>query len=245
MKPKWDRSKGRPEPIQALNRVIENENGEPLVHLSEAGDRVVIYREQVIPFLRKRVVEMLKVASQSLPDGMKFGVIDAWRPFERQVRIYRFMLDCAHEVWPNLDYAQVRRKVCRWVAPVDQKAPPGHCTGAAVDIFLLDRHRKEVDVCKPFGRFQAAPTYTLGLCPEAERNRMAMVNAMLDAGFSNCRDEWWHYSFGDAGWAVRTGRDECIYGLAELPAHEFEEQERIWLEAMKDRKNPFKEVAPD
>jgi D-alanyl-D-alanine dipeptidase len=40
---------------------------------------------------------------------------------------------------------------------------------------------------------------------------------MLSVGFSNCEDEYWHYSFGDAAWAVRTGADHCVYGLIEPP----------------------------
>jgi len=70
---------------------------------------------------------------------------------------------------------------------------------------------------------------------------MLLVETMLEAGFSNCRDEWWHYSYGDAGWAVRTGRDSCIYGMIELDPSLYDEQEKLWLETFKDRKNPFLE----
>jgi len=105
----------------------------------------------------------------------------------------------------------------RFFAPVDQKAPPGHCTGGAVDVQLLGPGGKPLDVTSPFTGWQAAPTWIEGLTPEAKRNRMILVEAMLGAGFSNCRDEFWHYSYGDAAWAVRVGADYCIYGLAELP----------------------------
>jgi zinc D-Ala-D-Ala dipeptidase len=96
-----------------------------------------------------------------------------------------------------------------------------------------------VDVSKPFGRLEGAPTYVYDLEPEARALRMLLVEAMLKVGFSNCRDEWWHYSYGDAGWAVRTGRKECAYGLAELPMEEYLEQEKLWLEEYAERKNPF------
>jgi D-alanyl-D-alanine dipeptidase len=46
---------------------------------------------------------------------------------------------------------------------------------------------------------------------------MLMVQAMLGAGFSNCRDEYWHYSYGDSAWAVRVGSRECSYGLVKPP----------------------------
>lgn len=239
MKSKWDRTKGRPEPIQALNKVLELENGEPLVALSEVAPSLIILREQVIPYLRKSVAEMAERAAQSLPEGYCFGVIDAWRPFQRQERIYAFMTQCALEVWPDMDFAQLRRRVNKWVAPPDQKAPPGHCTGAAVDIFLCDSEGAILDVWSPFTRFSAAPTYSLGLDEEAEFNRSLLVESMLSAGFSNCRDEWWHYSYGDAGYAVRMGEDSCIYGLIELPPEMYSRQEELWLEHIKKHSNPF------
>ncbi len=241
MTTRWDRNKGKPEPIRLLNRILESENGEPLAALADAAPSVIIHREQVIPYLRKTVAEMLEEAAQRLLPGYKLAVIDAWRPFDRQKRIYEWMTACALEVWPDMPYAQLKRKVNRWVAPIDQKAPPGHCTGGAVDVFLLEPNGEQADVWSPFTRFTAASTYTYGLTPEAQANRTMMVEAMLSVGFSNCRDEWWHYSYGDAGWAVRTGHDTCSYGLIDLPPGMYEIQERIWLEAHKERTNPFLE----
>lgn len=236
---KWDRTKGRPEPIRALNLVYERENHEPLVALSEVCPQVLMVRDQVIPYLRKRVAEMLGEAANRLPASWRLGVIDAWRPIERQRRIYEFVTKSAIEAFGEMPHAQLRRKVCRWVAPVDQKAPPGHCTGAAVDVWLVNEVGEQVDVCSPYTRFQAAPTYTLGLSPEAEFARNTLRDAMLEVGFSNCRDEWWHYSYGDAGWAVRMGMNECCYGLAKLDPDLYRRQEELWLEAMKERTNPF------
>lgn len=224
-----------------LNLIREEDNGEPLVSLLEVAPSVIIHRPQVIPYLRKRVAEMLEEAAQTLPAGYKYAVIDAWRPFDRQVRIYEWMTRCALEVWPDLPYAQLKRKVNRWVAPIDQAAPPGHCTGAAVDVFLMKPDGEQADVWSPFTRFTSAPTYSLGLSDEAVHNRRMMVEAMLMAGFSNCRDEWWHYSYGDAGWAVRMGLDTCMYGKADLDPALYEEQERIWEEKQKSRPNPFLE----
>jgi D-alanyl-D-alanine dipeptidase len=237
---RWDRNKGRPEPIRALNRVREVECGEPLVDLRSAAPSVTIARPQTIPWCRATVAEMAERAARSLPPGVRLAVTDAWRPIDRQRRIYEWLTQCALEVWPDLTHSALRRKINRWVAPVDQKAPPGHCTGAALDVILIDDQNEPIDVFSPYDRFKAAPTYTLGLDPEARRNRDLLVEAMLAAGFSNCRDEWWHYSFGDAGWAVRLGFDECRYGLILLPRSEYEEQERIWIEEMKSRPNPFR-----
>jgi D-alanyl-D-alanine dipeptidase len=236
---KWDRTKGRPEPIRLLNLVKECENGEPLVNICEFAPSIKILRPQVIPYVRRTVAEMCERAAQALPNGFHLGLVEGWRPIERQQRIYDFLWNAAVETFPNRDRAALRRTVCRWVAPTDQKAPPGHCTGAAVDVWLVDERGENIDVTSPYDRFQAAPTYALGLSETAERNRMILVDTMLAAGFSNCRDEWWHYSYGDAGWAVRMAQPTCIYGLAKRPKELYEALELEHIESMKERVNPF------
>ncbi len=236
---KWDRSQGRPEPIRALNKVIERENGEPLVHISEAAPSIRLYRPQVIPYVRLTVARMCEAAAQQLPRGFHLALVEGWRPVQRQQRIYDFMWRAAQEAYPHRGDHSLRRTVCRWVAPTDQKAPPGHCTGAAVDVWLIDEQSEPIDVTSPYDRFHAAPTYSLGLSEQATANRAVLVQAMMGAGFSNCRDEWWHYSFGDAGWAVRMGLGECFYGLATLEHELYEELEKLHEESMKLRQNPF------
>lgn len=238
---KWDRSKGRPEPIHLLNKIKEIENGDPLVEITSGAPKILILRDAVIPYLRKQVVAMLHEASEKLPHGYQIGVIDAWRPMQRQIRIYEWMWDMLEEYRPGLSFATKRRMVCRFVAPTDQKAPPGHTTGAAVDVNLVDPNGKIVDVWSPYTRLGAAPTYVYGLTPEAEKARMILVDTLLSVGFSNCRDEWWHYSYGDAGWAVRLDKPECYYGKIDLAPELYEAQEREWLERFKERENPFLE----
>lgn len=236
---RWDRSKGRPEPIRALNRIPERENGEPLVDMRIVAPSIRLIRPAVIPFCRQTVAEMAERAARLLPTGYHLGLVEAWRPIERQQRIYDFMWRCAEEAYPHRDRVALRRTVCRWVAPTDQKAPPGHCTGAALDVWLVDDEGEVIDVTSPYDRFKAAPTYTVGLSEEAQRNRDILVEAMLSVGFSNCRDEWWHYSFGDAGWAVRLDQAECFYGLARMDPDLYADSERLNIESFKDRPNPF------
>ncbi len=238
---KWDRSKGRPEPIAALNRVVEKDNGEPLVDIRKVAPKVKIFREATIPYVRESVAAKMKRAATELPRGYFLSLTEGWRPLERQRLIYEFMTRSLLEIKPQLDRATLRRTINRWVAPVDQKAPPGHCTGAAVDVYLVDKDNEPYDVTSPFTRFGSGPTYLFGLTETAQKNRMLLVETMLAAGFSNCRDEWWHYSYGDAGWAVRTGRKRCFYGLAELPEELYREQQRLWVIERRKRKNPFRD----
>jgi len=208
---------GTPEPIAALNRVriveyaVPFAEREPLVDLRLFCPDVVI-RDNVCPYLRKRAAERLNLAQASLPSGYKLKVRSAQRTLSAQ----RFGWDNYHkklrEEHPEWSYATLRRMTNKYFAPYDQPAPPGHCTGGAVDVGLIAPDGAELDLIAPTTGWQAAATWSDKISPETKANRMLMVNAMLGAGFSNCRDEYWHYSYGDSGWAVRVGASECPYG---------------------------------
>ncbi|MEQ1823088.1 MAG: M15 family metallopeptidase [Fimbriimonadaceae bacterium] len=238
MKP-FDRSKGRPEPVSALDRIREIENGDPLVELRVVAPDVVIVRETTIPVVRGRVAEMAQQVALSLPAGVKLGVTDAWRPLKRQQLIYEFMTKCAQEAYPDRIGPALTRTVNRWVAPTGRVAPPGHCTGAAIDVVLIGTDGEHLDMSSPFDRIEGGPTFVYGLSEAARNNRMLLYGAMISAGFSNCRDEWWHYSFGDAGWAVRLGLQECCYGLIEYSQENYQTQQEKWEKAIAERANPF------
>lgn len=236
---KFDRSKGRPEPVRELDRIIERENGEPLVEMAVAAPSVVVVRDTTIPVVRARVAEMVELVAQKLPAGIRIGVTDAWRPLLRQELIYEFMTRSAREAFPGRDGPALRRTVNRWVAPPGRRAPPGHCTGAAVDVVLIGEDGEYLDMSSPYDRIQGGPTFVYGLTPTAQKNRLLLYDAMTSVGFSNCRDEWWHYSYGDAGWAVRLGLHACFYGLIEYPLERYADQQTRWEKAIAERPNPF------
>lgn len=207
---------GTPEPIAALNRVRLEESGEPLVDLRRHCPGVRVSRK-CLPFLRAGVADMLSRAQESLPTGWRLWVRTALRTLDMQREMYDRNFEALRQKHPDWSYAALRRSTNRFFAPYDQPAPPGHCTGAAVDVNLVTPGNRPADMVSPFKGWEAAPTWTTGLSETALRHRAILWEAMVGAGFSNCRDEHWHYSYGDAAWAVRTGHKTCIYGLIEPP----------------------------
>ncbi len=213
---------GSPEPIAALNRVRISEYAlpwperEPLVDIRSYCPGL-IFAERICPYLRLRVANMLNCAHASLPHGFRFRVGTALRTLAMQKggwdRYFERMRE-EHPAWP---LSALRRATNKFFAPYDQKAPPGHCTGGAVDVVLVDQEDKPIDVTAPTQGWEAAYTWSEMLAPESRSNRMVMVEAMLAAGFSNCRDEYWHYSWGDSAWAVRVGEHACPYGWSHPP----------------------------
>lgn len=213
---------GSPEPIAALNRIRIHERTlpwdlrEPLVDIRTHCPEVAI-RPDCCPYLRRTVAEMLNRAQDSLPHGLRLRVHSALRSLAAQKAGwdgYSQQLKEKHPAWP---LSTLRRAANRYFAPYDQKAPPGHCTGGALDVALLDTSGTVLDMTSPTVGWEGAATWTDRISAEASANRICMVEAMLGAGFSNCRDEFWHYSYGDSAWAVRTGETECPYDVAYAP----------------------------
>lgn len=217
---------GVAEPIAALNRVRLIECGEPLVNLGLVIPDFKVLRTSAIPWARAGVVERLAAARRAIAP-YDIGLREAWRSLERQKFIYDHYFN---SLSPQISFATRRRLANRFFAPYDQKAPPGHSTGAAIDVWLLDERGEPIPLDGPGRRFKSAPTFSAKLPAAIREKRLVLHDAMTSAGFTNCRDEWWHYSFGDAGWAVRCASPECIYGSLQPPLEEYEEKDRAFFE---------------
>lgn len=213
---------GSPEPIAALNRVrileyaLPWREREPLVDIRIACPEIAI-TGWVCPYLRRTVAQMLNAVQASLPPGYRLKVFSAARTLSMQQHGWDNFNKRLREEHPNWPLSALRRATNRYFAPYDQKAPPGHCTGGAVDVGLLDPEGNALDMTAPTKGWEAAYTWSDKISPDSKANRMLMVEAMLGAGFSNCRDEFWHYSWGDSAWAVRVGEKVCPYGWTYPP----------------------------
>lgn len=236
---------GVAEPMTALDKVKIIENNEPLIDLRIACPLVMFPAdagtpEGMKPFLRKTAAEMLDLASRKLLDeGFRLFALSAWRSFERQKELWKQHYELHKKFHPNWPESQLRRAANKYAAPVDHYAPPGHCTGGAIDVVLQKPDGNFVDILPDCGKdttgirvkdrvfenlslkevtdWTMAATWSEKTPPGAKKLRMLLLETMLGVGFSNCRDEYWHFSFGDSGWAVRVGATKCPYGVAELP----------------------------
>ena len=213
------------ESIARLRAIRIEECGEPMVDLLEHCPGLRFRGEHprfdvpVGHWARKTVADMLRHAMEGLPDGLILEVLDAFRPLSVQRRTYNYLLDELRAEHPDWSHATLIRYANRFVAPPHAKTPPPHSTGGAIDVRLLRPDGDPLEMNAPFdaGR-QAAPTYAKGLSDEARRNRDTLIRAMSSAGFTNYLGEWWHWTYGEPGWALRTGRDTAIYGpLEDIP----------------------------
>jgi len=196
------------------------------------------YGADACPFrLRQGVIERLLEAQQLLQErspGCRLAIFDAWRP----LAVQRFMV--AHAIaeecqrrgvdphQPSAEFEAVEQEVGRFWAPPsdDPAAPPPHSTGAAVDLTLAGPNGEPLDLGSPIDAIGAVsePDYFAGVARDASdpelRNQAALFNqrrdllaaVMLEAGFAQHPNEWWHFSHGDQLWAWRTGNKQATYG---------------------------------
>ena len=98
-------------------------------------------------------------------------------------------------------------------APPDDPCPPPHTTGGAVDLCLIRVPSREVlDMTSPLEWDEtSAPTRLPGLSSEAQANRDLLIQTLEATGLTNYAGEWWHWSYGDSGWAFRVNAPRALY----------------------------------
>jgi zinc D-Ala-D-Ala dipeptidase len=96
-----------------------------------------------------------------------------------------------------------------------------------VDAHLVDENLKVLDFASPFDLLdpRGAAMDADGLSETAWGNRELLRRAMGGAGFTNYPSEWWHWSYGDQGWAYRGGHFRALYGAIAPPGLAGEEPE--------------------
>ncbi|MEV0282286.1 M15 family metallopeptidase [Streptomyces sp. NPDC050610] len=193
--------------------------GEPLAEIASVPEIELAPRERdeagAYGRVRTGVLERLRSASEMLPDGVKFLVIEGHRSSAEQAQRFARYEDRLRRSGV-LDPADLRRQASAFVSPVEV-AP--HCAGAALDLTLVNADGVELDMGGAVnghrsGDEKYCPLDAPGLSDQARRNRDVLARTMGGAGFVNYPTEWWHWSYGDRYWALINGADSAIYGPA-------------------------------
>jgi len=169
--------------------------------------------------LRKGVIAALLEAQfliEKRNPQWKIRIYDAYRP----VGVQQYMVNYSYNsLVKNLELqeeqlsAQQRQdlwnRVYRiWAAPsLDQKMPPPHSTGGAVDVTIVNQQGVKLDMGGEIDELseRSHPDYYLsdqdGDNQQYHFNRQLLNRAMTNAGFYQHPGEWWHFSLGDQMWA--------------------------------------------
>ena len=211
-----------------LDAVIIEDNGEPLVDFLALcdSDRLIlspthpVFEFPRVHLLRQSVAEMVCRAAHALPAGLRLQIVEGYRPIAVQRAMYRHALQEARKRLPDADDQTIALEAGRYSAPPDAATPPPHLTGGAVDLEIIGPEGARLDFTSPFDLNDMSHTAFAapGISDEARRNRDLLKSVLEPTGLTSYADEWWHWSYGDNGWALRVGAANAIYDKIELPA---------------------------
>ena len=131
-------------------------------------------------YLRRNTAQALVKANKSfIKKGYRIKLFDCYRPLTIQKRMWAIV--------PNPKYV------------ADPAKGSIHNRGGAVDITLVDKNGKELDMGTAFDHFgpEAAHGFA-GVSDQVKKNRALLKKVMKKYGFKSFDSEWWHYNFTGA-----------------------------------------------
>jgi len=154
-------------------------------------------------------------------------IYDSWRPIE--VQSYMFYLAYKSECLKRglkfqsnkmNSYPEMIKEVERfWAYPsIDDKCPPPHSTGGAIDLGIADSSGKLIDMGCDIDNMDisASPEFYKDRKSKEsiiwDDRRSLLKNVMLNSEFAQHPNEWWHFSYGDQLWAWTNQKRKAIYG---------------------------------
>ena len=144
--------------------------------------------------LREEAALALKNAAAAFEkQGLYLLIYDAYRPQRAVDHFVRWAQDVDDvkmkaEFYPTLDKSELFPK--GYIAVYS-----GHSRGMTVDLTLTDRDGTPLDMGGEFDWFAKISSHDYeALTPAQRENRRLLRAGMLEAGFEDYSEEWWHYT---------------------------------------------------
>lgn len=206
---------------QLLQTIEIRENNSPLISLKDSKFNL-IYEPSVQKnyqyLVREAVYKKIGRISKILDEQDKTLIIrSAWRSFAHQKLLWEEKVEFMQREYPKLEMEEIKENVSYFIAPPSKSL---HATGGAVDALIYDLKNDCVmdfgtndglnidlnDKCYPYHPF---------ISSHAKRNRELLINLFEEEDFVVDLKEYWHFDYGNAGWAIAKAKDHTIYGIIE------------------------------
>ncbi|WP_298317598.1 alanine racemase [uncultured Aquimarina sp.] len=191
----------------------------PLISLQDS-DFNLIFEKSIQKnyryLVRKEVYEKIGRISKLLDNqGKKLIIRSAWRSFEHQQKLWDQKADFLKKKYPKKTVEEISKIVSRFIAPQKKST---HSTGGAVDALIYDLRKKCV---LDFGTNDGLHIDLNEKCypkhpdisEEAKKNRKLLMKLFEDEDFVCDHKEYWHFDYGNIGWAVEKYKKYANYGI--------------------------------
>lgn len=145
--------------------------------------------------LKTEAAQALKNAADAFEkQGLYLLIYDAYRPQRAVDHFVRWAKDerdtrMKAEFYPALEKSELFPK-----GYIAERS--GHSRGMTVDLTLTDADGNALDMGGEFDWFSKASSHDYeGLTTAQKENRALLRRGMIDAGFEDYSEEWWHYTF--------------------------------------------------
>lgn len=209
------------ENIKLRKNFLVKDSGSPLVSLKKTG-LDLIYEPSVYKgyryMVREELVEKITRISQALNLQNRSLVIrSAWRSFAHQKMLWDATVKLMKRRHPQKKLAKIHEIVANYVLPEKKST---HSTGGAIDALIYD---KKSDRILDFGTNEGYDIRLGRKCyphhpeisAEAKENRGMLIGLFEDENFVCDMKEYWHFDYGNIGWAIKKGKDHAFYGILE------------------------------
>lgn len=153
-----------------------------------------IYTSKVCALRKNTAVKLLKAAESFEAYGYTLKIWDAYRPLSIQFLFWDLVKDNRFVANPNI-------------------RPSIHNRGTAVDVTLVDKAGKDLEMPSEFDDFsERAYRDNPDMKPNVRKNLDLLINIMEQNGFRSIDTEWWH--FEDVEWQK--------YEVLDIPLENFQ-----------------------
>lgn len=200
---------------------IIKDNGSPLVSLKDCK-LPLVYEPSIMKgyryLVRGELVDKIARISECLKKKDKPLVIrSAWRSFRHQRVLWEQNFASIQKKYPSKRIEEINEIVSYYIAPQHKST---HSTGGALDALIYDQKKDRIldfGTNKGFEIELSKKCYPFHpeISKQAKENRKLLIDQFESEDFVCDMKEYWHFDYGNIGWAIEKGKDNAFFGIIE------------------------------
>lgn len=206
---------------QLFSTIAIREDNSPMKSLKNAGFNLIYepsIKKDYRYLVREPIFEKIGRISKILDKEDKRLIIrSVWRSFEHQKMLWDANVISKRKKYPDMGMEEIHEIVSYFIAPEREST---HTTGGAVDALIYDLKK---DCVMDFGTNDGLKItldkkcypYHPEISEKAKENRALLIGLFEAEDFVVDLVEYWHFDYGNAGWALEKGKDHAMYAIIE------------------------------